>query len=284
MADARGFFKITNGFPEHWKVEDAGGDAGWLYVCALAYCSRNLTDGLIPITIVPRLSDREHPKQLASKLLDVGLWHASGHECKKCVQPDARHYIVHDYLDHQTSAERARETSIKRAIAGQRGGKAKAASSKLLDRGYDGASSKSLAEEEQEEEVHTKKTSSSSGRAKRATRIPDDFAVTADMVAWARKNAPHADGKIETQKFVNYWRAKAGRDATKHDWGATWQNWMLKAEQDALKTGRIALPVAAPTAEPVEWCGACNKLTRQIENDRDLLVPCPTCSPHRRNP
>lgn len=71
-------------------------------------------------------------------------------------------------------------------------------------------------------------SSKSSKPRKRGTRIPDDFAVTPDMVAWARERVPHVDGKTETEKFVNYWRAKT-KDATKLDWVATWRNWMLNA-------------------------------------------------------
>lgn len=66
---------------------------------------------------------------------------------------------------------------------------------------------------------------------KRATRIPDDFAVTADMVTWARQKVPDVDGARETEKFINYWRAKSGAAATKHDWAATWRNWMLNAAE-----------------------------------------------------
>jgi len=73
------------------------------------------------------------------------------------------------------------------------------------------------------------KTSSSAGPRKRGTRIPDDFAVTPEMVAWARERVPHVDGRLETEKFVNHWQAKTGRDATKLDWIATWRNWMLNA-------------------------------------------------------
>jgi hypothetical protein len=65
------------------------------------------------------------------------------------------------------------------------------------------------------------------------TRIPDDFAVTAEMVQWARDNTPHVDGRYETEKFQDYWNAKTGRDATKRDWGGTWRNWMRKAEEQA---------------------------------------------------
>lgn len=281
MADSRGFFKLTNGFPEHWKVEEVGGDAGWLHVCALAYCSRNLTDGLIPISIVPRLSDRENPKQIARALLDVGLWHAAGHACKKCVQPDARHYVIHDYLDHQTSAERARETSAKRAIAGQRGGKAKAAvgnlPSNLPGRGYDDASSKSLAEEEQEEEVHKTKTSSSS---RRATTAPKQLEITGGMYAWAANE--HALSRktveFETSRFLDHHRA---RGTTFKDWTAAWRNWMARVNEYSPRGAQLSLESESPTDAPPrpEWCGKCDPQTRMVENADRIPGRCPRCHP-----
>lgn len=71
------------------------------------------------------------------------------------------------------------------------------------------------------------------GRTKRGTRIPDDFTVTASMVDWARENVPLVDGKRSTDRFVNYFQAKTGRDATKLDWERTWRNWLLKDQEDA---------------------------------------------------
>lgn len=69
-----------------------------------------------------------------------------------------------------------------------------------------------------------------SGR-RRGTRIPDDFAVTPEMVAWARERVPDVNGRHETEKFINHWRAKSGKDATKVDWVLTWKNWMLRASE-----------------------------------------------------
>lgn len=65
----------------------------------------------------------------------------------------------------------------------------------------------------------------------RGTRIPDPFVVTPEMVAWARDRVPAVDGRLETEKFTNYWRAKTGAGATKLDWTATWRNWMLSAAE-----------------------------------------------------
>lgn len=68
---------------------------------------------------------------------------------------------------------------------------------------------------------------------KLGTRLPDDFAVTPAMVAWFRENCPNVDGKWETEKFCDHWRAKPGKDGRKLDWVMTWKNWMRRAEDQA---------------------------------------------------
>ena len=70
----------------------------------------------------------------------------------------------------------------------------------------------------------------SSRPRKRATRISEDFTVTPEMRLWASSKAPDADLMTETEKFINYWVAKSGKDATKLDWVATWRNWILNAK------------------------------------------------------
>jgi hypothetical protein len=65
---------------------------------------------------------------------------------------------------------------------------------------------------------------------KLGTRLPDDFTVTAEMVAWAREHAPHVDGKRETERFIDHWSEKAGKDGRKISWIGTWRNWMRTAE------------------------------------------------------
>lgn len=59
-------------------------------------------------------------------------------------------------------------------------------------------------------------------------RIADDWALPRLWGAWAVANYPHwtADTvrKIATG-FHNHFKAKSGKDATKLDWKATWENW-----------------------------------------------------------
>ena len=75
--------------------------------------------------------------------------------------------------------------------------------------------------------------STSGGSHTRGTRIPVPFEVTPEMVAWARERTPLVDGARATERFVNHFMAKTGRDATKRDWIATWRNWLLKDQADA---------------------------------------------------
>jgi hypothetical protein len=84
--------RLDDGLPEHRKTLAAGGDAGWLHVCAIAYCNRNETDGVVPRTIIDRLSDRRTPSRLADRLVAVGLWE---------VHPEG--WLIHDYLEFQPS-------------------------------------------------------------------------------------------------------------------------------------------------------------------------------------
>lgn len=77
---------LDDQFPDHPKIVLAGGDAGWLWACGLAYVRRYNTDGLIPKAQVPKLSDRKNPLKLARRLVEVGLWEERG-----------EHYAFHDY-------------------------------------------------------------------------------------------------------------------------------------------------------------------------------------------
>lgn len=121
--DKRTYVKVHDGLPDHPKIIEAGGEAGWLYICGLAYASRQLTDGVIPKRLVPRLTDGSKPEASASALLRVGLWHEGVHECPRCPQPGPDAYVIHDYLDHQRSASEVADLRAKRSAAGQRGGR-----------------------------------------------------------------------------------------------------------------------------------------------------------------
>lgn len=104
MAGRKKTYIVSDGMPEHPKLEQAGGDAGWLHVCALAWCSRQKTDGVIPRKKAVTVSDRRRPDKLIAVLVEHGLWHPSGHDCKRCPQPLPGSYVIHDFLEELGSS------------------------------------------------------------------------------------------------------------------------------------------------------------------------------------
>lgn len=86
-------------------------------------------------------------------------------------------------------------------------------------------------------------------RTQRATRIPDDFYPTAQMQEWFKHENLHtviADPRAEHENFCDYWRAKAGADARKIDWTATWRRWMRTAGSRASRNGSYPAAPGAP--------------------------------------
>ena len=55
-------------------------------------------------------------------------------------------------------------------------------------------------------------------------RVPQEFQVTEDLLAWAKENTPGVDVKRETEKFRDHEFAQPRKD-----WIAAWRNWMRKA-------------------------------------------------------
>ena len=63
------------------------------------------------------------------------------------------------------------------------------------------------------------------------SRITIPFPVSDGMVAWANEHCGPLDIQLETDRFIDYWRAKAGANGRKTDWEATWRNWLRKASE-----------------------------------------------------
>ncbi|CAK01362.1 DUF1376 domain-containing protein [Bartonella tribocorum] len=65
-------------------------------------------------------------------------------------------------------------------------------------------------------------------KANRGCRLPDDFEPDYDFAI--AEGLPPERIKVEIAKFRDYWRSKAGANATKTDWQATWRNWVRNAK------------------------------------------------------
>lgn len=100
------WMKIDDGIFDHPKILRAGGDATLLYLAGIAYASRNLTDGFIPLVKLATLTDRAKPEKLANHLIKIGLWELA---------EDG--FAVKDYLQYQrakSTVVQQRETAKKR--------------------------------------------------------------------------------------------------------------------------------------------------------------------------
>ncbi|WP_273719275.1 MULTISPECIES: hypothetical protein [Bartonella] len=71
-------------------------------------------------------------------------------------------------------------------------------------------------------------------KANRGCRLPEDFEPDYDFAI--EEGLPPKRVKVEIAKFRDYWRSKAGANATKIDWQATWRNWVRKAIENLEKT------------------------------------------------
>lgn len=219
----RPFFKVSTTFPENPKILAAGPMAGWLYLCTLAYCARNTTDGFFRMDMLGKLSNVKYPKQSASKLVELGLWHLEGHECPKCPPCGHGQGVVHDYSEHQQSAAHIASVRSQRAVAGKRGGEAKArnrenaneASSKLLENG----ASKNVPEVEVEVEEETPKVKTNTAPRKRAARKKTAPAQEPIPLPVAAEETDPLELKAR-EVLAWWWEQQTPRPAGKNAWHA----------------------------------------------------------------
>jgi uncharacterized protein YdaU (DUF1376 family) len=75
------------------------------------------------------------------------------------------------------------------------------------------------------------------GSAK-AKRLSGDWVLPKEWGLWTVDNMKwdSATVRFEADKFKDFWMAKAGRDAAKADWYATWRNWCRNSKTEAKPT------------------------------------------------
>jgi hypothetical protein len=77
--------------------------------------------------------------------------------------------------------------------------------------------------------------------ASRGKRLQAEWLLPKKWGEWALAEYPGWDAdKVRTiaTVFKNYWIAKSGKDATKVDWFATWQNWCIKEAEKSPNGGK----------------------------------------------
>lgn len=100
------------------KIDRAGEEAAWLYVCAICYANHKLTDGRVPRERIPKLAYPLKALKLAERLVEVGLFERDGDD-----------FIIHDFLDWNDPAEvvlKRREQTKQRVTKLRRNGRSNA--------------------------------------------------------------------------------------------------------------------------------------------------------------
>lgn len=212
--DPRLYMTFPIDFDEHPKVEPLSDAAFRTFVAMNGYSRRQKLDGRIPAVVARK---RWRVRTLTELV--------NSDPVRPLVLIDGDAYVIRDYAEHQFTTSDEAELHERKARAGSAGGRAKA-------RAVAGAN-----QPPQQDlagigiGIETTSPDGDVVPRKRATRIPDNFVVDADMAAWARERCPLVDGRTSTERFINYWSAKSGKDATKLDWPATWRNWLLNDQE-----------------------------------------------------
>jgi hypothetical protein len=212
-----------------------------IWTLAGAWCARELSNGEVPAEL---LVDIGGTAREAKDLVDSGLWEVT-----------EGGWQFHDWFDYQPSREevlRDRKAHADRQQAYRERKRAERDGNRDTSRGHNVTVDIDSSDADVTPAVTDARpdpsrpvpsivpTELSSSRAsQRGRRLPDDWNPTEEMLATARSRCPGVDLKIETEKFRNYWQSKAGKDATKLDWGKTWVNWILSAaERSPQRNGR----------------------------------------------
>jgi hypothetical protein len=119
--DPRTYITLHDGMPEHHKVEALSDKAFRALIDLWCWCSRNLTDGIVPESVWIKRTSPKVRDELVPALADP--------------RPDGGVYM-HDYLEHQRSRAEVQQLREKRARAGSLGGK-RSAESRAHDKWID---------------------------------------------------------------------------------------------------------------------------------------------------
>lgn len=224
--DLRMFIRLHNGFPEHPKTVGLSDKAFRGLIELWCYCSRNLTDGEVKTSQISRIIPPKTVRELE----------AAGYLIK-----GADSVQMHDYLEHQMSAESVADLREKRRRAGSMGGKAKANGVASATAKPKQTGSKNVPDKDKDKDTSTyvegEGAQAHPTPPKRATRIPENWSPGVVLVDAMFNECPQVNQQMEHRKFIDYWAAQPGTKGTKLDWNATYRNWIRRASENAPKTG-----------------------------------------------
>ena len=217
MSDLRNFAKIDLGYFDNPKVSefvDERPRVPMLHLRAILYCRQHLTDGSFPLRAVVRLACANYCGGQCDGHCDVcaaigaGLIH----------RLDDRMAMVHDYLEHQDSAEQA----ARRKAAGQKGAAARWAKGGDANGITNGnAQPNAYGNAERGEE----RRGDLPGRKRPKTAIPDSWKPTSNHEKYATERS--LDLSTEAFRFRNH---AVSVDRRCVNWNSAFTNWLSNAK------------------------------------------------------
>lgn len=142
---------------------------------------------------------------------------------------------------------------------GAKGGRTRAenAAKALKEKELPQATASSRVEKSREEEREAK---ASPKKSPRGSRISPDWHLPKAWGEWAvGQGLDELSVRREADRFRDYWLAKAGKDATKTDWLATWRNW-CRIALERIPEGKRQAPQIGdrkvnPAGQTIEFAG-----------------------------
>ncbi|MEX1078903.1 MAG: hypothetical protein WED09_07330 [Homoserinimonas sp.] len=205
-----------------------------LWAVAGSWCGKHLTDGKVPGFM---LEEWGADVSLGTCLVDARLWVKTTDGYR--FHDWAAYQQVREDVETKRERERERKKAYREKRAGQKG-ESPTGTDAGTDAGQERPSRRASGTPNQAKPSQAKPVKE--GGAARGSRIPDPFLVSTEMRAWAAERAPLVNVDLATERFVNYWRAKSGKDASKIDWKRTWNNWLLSDQEKAEQRGPKATP------------------------------------------
>ena len=222
-----GWVRVDDSFYDNDKFYNVTALGVAMFVAALAWSNRNLTDGFVPERAAQIIVNFEglaygredelaspiHYGDAITELINAGVLEAV----------DGGYQIV-NYLKFQPSAK---SVLAEREAARERMAKAR---SKRFG-GSSGEQSPKFGEGSGEVRVTPTPTPTPTQKVKSETRaraLPPDFDPTPDQRAWAATVIRASQIDAETQKFRDHFTANGKR---MKDWNAAWRNWIRRSRE-----------------------------------------------------
>lgn len=254
--DRRLYARFTLGFPNHPKI-------------------LILSDAAFRCLVEATLWSREQEKDgFLARRLALAKWSLAALQ-ELCTNDDENPSLVereegwyiHHYAEHQETKADIEARRERNRTNGQKGGlaKAKRGAKRVGKPATSDSVSENVAEKEEEKHNSTTAYAVVERARKRAHRLPDNWLPDETVIKQMSVEHPHVDLRAEHAKFVDYWQAKSGSNATKHDWNATWRNWIRRAAEN-----HTPAPVLRAVGSTVDdkvngWLELANTPGRELE-------------------